>query len=118
MKIRLLAFIIIVFALFCGCSDLMGDREITLKITNADPNYWLIIATGTKDSPVIQDHLLPLEQKDIVIKNGKCVLFQTCWYNEGVLPAACSAFYGPKCYTKDTTMTVDFPDALPPEPID
>lgn len=117
MKLKLLTFMIICLSFFYGCSDMMGDKTITLKITNADPDYWLIVATGTAQSPVIQEHLLPFEQKDVVIKNGKCVLFQTCWYNEGALPAACSSYYGPKCYTNDTTMTVDFPDALPPEPV-
>ena len=117
MKIRLIAAVLFAGLLSFGCSDLMGDKDITLKITNADADHWLIIATGTKENPVIEEHLLPLEQKDVVIKNGKCVMFQTCWYNEGVLPAACSAFQDPRCYTRDTTMIIDIPEIQPPDPV-
>lgn len=107
MKKFFLFFLPAVFFIASGCSDLTSEKNVTLEILNTSETHWLVVAVGTEQTPDIIATLLPLETKKVVVKGGKCIILQTCVYNQGYLPTYCSAFDGYFCYSKDTQIITD-----------
>ncbi len=87
-----------------GCSDFNSEKDVTLEIFNSSSTHWLVVAVGTRQAPDIIATLLPLETRKVLVKAGKCILLQTCVYNDGYFPTFCIAFDGHFCYSKDTSI--------------